>query len=448
MFKIEAMRKQYMFVFVALIIIAVAIGTIMAGDYGNLQGTFIVLTGIGILAFFLFPRLVHQDEKNFLPKILFLGLIAKIVSVFIRLWIDFGLGVSVSDAIGYMRNGAIVARHIWHLDFSQLSSYLTWGIPFMNLVTGVVYSIIGITRNGGYLVFSLISFMGSYFFYRAYTIVFPNENRRLFAIYVFFLPSILFWANGIGKDALILFFISLCAYGAAKYFVQKKFTGLIISIISLVGAFFVRPHIASILAVSFVAGYLLQGIRQKFYRSYSFYLVVISAGLALIILLPKIASIIGVPGLSIPELLNYLNSRQDLTAIGGSTFTAVNISNPLNIPYLFITVFFRPFPWEANNFQAVIQSAEGLLVLGVLIWQFRSIKKALRLSVSNGYVFFILVYIVTFVLTFSSVTNFGILARQRVMMYPLLFMLLAFKPAPSRNNAKITEKSNVTLVQN
>jgi hypothetical protein len=444
MFKTAVTHKRIVLVIVALVLAAIVTGALMANGYDEIQATIIVLTVIGIIAFFLIPRLAREDEKGFLPKILFWGLIARIISVFLRIWIDFGMGVSVSDAIGYMRNGTAVAQHIWHLEFSQLSSFLTWGTSFINLFTGIIYSFIGITQNGGYLVFSLFSFFGSYFFYRAFTLAFPNENKRLFALLIFFLPSI--WANGIGKDSLIFLFIGLCTYGAAKYILHQKFTGLLITVLSILGVFYIRPHIAFILAVSLFAGYLLQGIRHRQFHRLSFYVVVISAGAALIVILPRIASLIGVPGLSITEVLTYLNGRQELTAIGGSTFAPIDISNPINIPYLFITILFRPFPWEAHNVQAIIQSFEGLLLLGILLWRFRSIKKAAVLSISNGYTLFIFIYIAAFIVAFSTIQNFGILARQRTMLYPFLFMLLAYTPASSQADIETADMSRVPVV--
>lgn len=441
MFEMTSIRKQTAVISIALLILAGVTGAIMANGYGEIQASVIVLTGIGIIAVFLIPRLSNQEERDFLPKVLFWGLIARITAVFIRIWIDFGMGVSVSDAIGYMRTGNTVAQHIWHLEFSQLLPFIEWGIPFTGLVTGIVFSLIGITQNGGYLVFCLVSFVGSYFFYRAYVLAFPDANKRFYALLVFFLPSILYWANGIGKDSLIFLFIGLCAYGGAQYLLRQKFIGLIILVLSLVGVFYIRPHISVLLAVSLFAGYCLQGVRQKHFRRFSFYLVVISAGLVILLILPRIAGILGVPGLSITEVLTYLTGRQELTAIGGSTFAAIDVSNPLNIPVLVITILFRPFPWEAHNIQAIMASVEGVVLAGMAVWRFRSIRSAFHVSVSNGYILFILVYITAFILAFSAIQNFGILVRQRTMLYPFIFMLMAYAPSSQavKRNAEIPE---------
>jgi hypothetical protein len=47
----------------------------------------------------------------------------------------------------------------------------------------------------------------------------------------------------------------------------------------------------------------------------------------------------------------------------------------------------------------------------------------------------VLAYSAMFVVGFSSIANFGILARQRVQLYPLLLVLLAVRPAEARDAA-------------
>jgi len=77
--------------------------------------------------------------------------------------------------------------------------------------------------------------------------------------------------------------------------------------------------------------------------------------------------------------------------------------------------------------------------MGVILWRLKSLGKAAVSSISNTYLLFILIYIIAFVFAFVSVQNFGLLARQRTMMFPLFFMLLAYVPFHTRTEARVPD---------
>ena len=92
-------------------------------------------------------------------------------------------------------------------------------------------------------------------------------------------------------------------------------------------------------------------------------------------------------------------------------------------------MLFRPFPFEVHNVPALLAAIEGtvLMALFVLSWpRLRTIPGRLR---KQPYVTFCLTYTVLFCLVFSAFQNFGILARERVMVYPFVLVLLALPAA-------------------
>ena len=50
----------------------------------------------------------------------------------------------------------------------------------------------------------------------------------------------------------------------------------------------------------------------------------------------------------------------------------------------------------------------------------------------SSYAMFAAAYVLLFAFAFASINNFGILARQRVQMFPLMLVLLALPPRPPR----------------
>ena len=95
------------------------------------------------------------------------------------------------------------------------------------------------------------------------------------------------------------------------------------------------------------------------------------------------------------------------------------------LPFATVTILFRPFPFEAHNAQAAVTALESTLLLCLTIAQRRSIWRAVRELRRRPYVAFILVYAAGFVVAFASISNFGILARERVQLLPFFLVLLA-----------------------
>jgi hypothetical protein len=121
---------------------------------------------------------------------------------------------------------------------------------------------------------------------------------------------------------------------------------------------------------------------------------------------------------------------QERTSSGGSEFTPASVADsPLNLPEAAITVLFRPFPTEAHNAQALASALEGAFLMLVVVLRFRWIAAALRSARTTPYLVFAITYTVLFVVGYSTFSNFGILARERVQLYPLFLVLLSVPPA-------------------
>ncbi len=409
----------------------------VASDY-DWQGMVIVTAAICILAVFLIPRLARHRDSLISAKILAVGLALKLGFAMLRNWTSFVLYGGAADAYGYHLKGTLISQDIWRLNFNAVTPYITWGTSFVEFFTGAIYSITGPSIYAGYLVYAFLAFLGSYYFYRAFRIAFPEGNKWLYISLIFFFPSILFWPNGIGKDALIFLFLGLFAYGGARM-VQGRLQGLIPIAIGLVGTLYVRPHIAVILALSFILAFSLPGIGKRPVRIATFIIVLLAVvGLGWLFL-PQIASYIGLEELSPQGLLDRFQYQSELTTQGGSAFQTMDIKNPLTYPWAMVTLLFRPFPWEAHNALALIQSLEGILVIILVVWRLKSLGKALGSSIANPYTRFILIYAIAFTIAFAVVANFGIIARQRMMFLPFFFMLISFTPFRARSKYKALE---------
>ena len=91
---------------------------------------------------------------------------------------------------------------------------------------------------------------------------------------------------------------------------------------------------------------------------------------------------------------------------------------------------FRPFPWEVNSAQTLIASAEGMFLLGLFWINRRSLRFSVTHWRAHPFIGFILVFSAETAIALScAFSNFGLIARERVMFTPLLLMLVVAFPA-------------------
>jgi 4-amino-4-deoxy-L-arabinose transferase-like glycosyltransferase len=301
-----------------------------------------------------------------------------------------------------------------------------WGTNFIIMLTGWLAFLFGPAFQALMIIFATLSYCGQYLFYRAFCIAFPTRPHKTAALFMFFLPSIVFWTSTIGKDAVIFFFIGSCCYGYAKMARRADPVGLVTVLISLGGVMLVRPPIAGMLAISLSGAYFFSRNRRGL------------GGMAI--------KILGVPLLLLASVYFVAQARTflDMTdigqtagilrrvaknnQIGGSAFGSSLTYRLAAAPFL----LFRPFLWEVRSPQAAIAGIEALGLM-IFTWRRRDrVRSSFRSWRDSGFVLFCWVYTLEFSLMFAgAMTNFGLLARQRVMLIPLALTIVLSQPLPS-----------------
>jgi hypothetical protein len=184
----------------------------------------------------------------------------------------------------------------------------------------------------------------------------------------------------------------------------------------------VRPHIAAFIALSIGAAYMLFSLRGQ--RSFGAWLVggivVVALGYFMV---QGGAEFLELEDLSADSLEARIQEQQRRTTKGGSSYETVSIFTPTGFINGIVTTAVRPFPWEASGVPMLMTSLETIGWL-ILCWkQRRAFWKKLKSSGSDPVAAFALFYTVAMLLALTSLGNFGIIARQRVMALPFLWML-------------------------
>jgi hypothetical protein len=338
-------------------------------------------------------------------------------------------GLYISTTVRLYHYAADMAHYVWNAEgyattFQQTGALTIpdplLGTNFISFLLQCLFVVTGISLPVAMIIFASLSFWGTYFIYRAFSISFPESKRfDLLATLIFLLPSCVFWTASIGKDAVVMLGLGVATLGFAKLHHRAGVPGYLFLAAGLAIVMTVRPHMAGIVAIAMIFPYLfgpnrtgLSGVAIKAFG---------------IPALVTLTWFLVAKGATYAEIQDFSESRSTLVhlaasnaALGGSTYGGSLTARLALAPFLLI----RPFPFEVYNFQAAFASLEGLGLLA-MFWRRRKILyQSLRHIRSSPFAMFLVLYTVEFTIIYAAATtNFGLLNRQRVMLIPFTVML-------------------------
>jgi hypothetical protein len=377
------------------------------------------------------PALARQAKREGdgrVFRLLVAALVVKMLVSLLRYHHGFNLGEG-SDAQAYDRIGTEIAGRFIDGNFNSGLPNI-WDSNWIRFFTASIYTVIRPSVISGYLIYAWLAFWGTFFFYRAFVLAVPEGNRRSYARWLFFMPSMLFWPSSIGKESWMTFGLGIAAFGAAKMVRGRFVPGALVSAIGIALAALVRAPVAALFGIATVTGCLLRRSSHQL-RQLAPVAKLASAALLVggaFVLLAAMRSYFVRSGLG-TDVDKIVSESLRLTSTGGSEFTPASTSSPVGIFVASITVLFRPFIFEAHTIEAAAISIEGLLLLLFSIARFRSFLAAARGIREFPYVAVAILYVAGSILGLASIANFGILARQRTLLFPMYLVLMCFLPS-------------------
>lgn len=431
--------------------IVVALGfvwTMLEGNYNQFGGL--------LVALFLFVATVpvarhaaRVENWPGLSSLLMVGMVLRLVGAVARYLVAYGLYGGVADASTYTS----VAQQNYHA-FRHLHVFVPKASVYHNIVPWVgtvVYALAGPTEIGSFFVFAWFNFLGCYLFYRAFRIAFPEGDGRRYAYMIMLLPGLLYWPSSLGKEGWMMLVLGLATYGVARV-LAGRLGGYTALLAGIGGTLLVRPHLALIFLPAALLALVLRraapGKRRPMARVVGIVVIV----LASLVVVGKVQSYFGIKNLDVQSVTKELKTTRTQTAEGNSAFNPPNAQSPLGYPEAVVTVMFRPFPWEAKSKTVLVASGEGLLLMGLVAASWRRLRRLPHFLVRSPYVMFCFIYSALFILAFSNFANFGILARERVQMWPMVLALLALpmaapSPAMAQSDAGAIEDVSPRLTR-
>lgn len=417
------------------VVVGAAVAAALFGFlYSNelVLGHLVVMFAVWIIGAYALGKRARTEADPWLPKLMTVAMLAKLIGSWTRLQVLI---------VFYDRSGDAGRYHQWGLQNAAI--WRTFQVPdlataggggdgtqFVSWLTGLLYAPYEPSVLGGFWIFALLAFLGQCFFYFAFREAAPSHVWKRYAILIFFWPTLVYWPSSIGKEAVIMFFLGSGAWAASWLYRQYslRWLPLIVGSVFMIGM--IRIHLAALLAVSIVVGTLLSkaqpGLALAARR-----VIVLVMGVALMVPLVTGVSeqfdldLTSSPSFSVEELEPAFDHVESRTRQGGSAIQGGAITSLTEIPAGVLTVLARPLPHEASNVQMLAASLEGVLLLGLLLWRAPQMLRNIRLVRGSPYLVFCAIYSVLFIWAWSAVANLGIMARQRSLVLPFLFALIA-----------------------
>jgi hypothetical protein len=397
-----------------------------AGNY-HVWGGMVALPVVALLSVPMLRSACRREVDPRIKRLILWAFGLKLIAALPRYWMAFALYDGFADATGYNDFGRQIADSIWAgrpvFDVGPMV-----GTGFLRLLTGLVYTVTGPSLLAGFVVFSWLGFWGMYLFYRAFRLALPDEDVLLYARLVFLLPSLLFWPSSIGKEAAITLTLGVTAYGAARIMTWAS-GGFPLLLLGLTGTALIRPHVAVLAFLAISLAYVLRRARPD-----ATALTPIGKALGVTVLLlvgvlvmRSALKFLGVDSFNADTVNGWLDETARRTDQGGSSFAVIGSGTPLQYPAAVLTVLFRPLPFEATSLQALVTSLEGVFLLGLGVRHRRRLLRVLAGLRRRPYVAMCIIYTLLFSYAFSQISNFGIIARQRVQVLPFAVALICVR---------------------
>ena len=371
-----------------------------------------------------------------LKRLFYAALLLRLVGTLGRYYMVTVLYDNTGDSFQYFEWGLRYNEYIWTLDFepmmdpSRWSGQKWWGTQFVRFLTGFLVAFGGESFIGAFLFYSLIAFIGLIGFVMAFRNAYPEVEVSKYARWVWLFPSLWFWPSAIGKEAVILMGLGLAAWGFSGRGGRVNWLLLCLGILVV---FAVRVQVAAVLVLALILAHWLSLSGRWTVGRIAQGVGIVAIGLMTMQLAMQQ---MGIDSLDVEGVQTYFEqntgrggSDGDPTRRGAGSAVDGAAIGLGGVPVAVANILFRPFPWEARNAQLLITSFE-IMAMWAIVWARRhSFLPALRHWRSDRLlrlaVPFILVYSVSIGMLLA---NMGLIARQRILLFPFFFILVEAVP--------------------
>jgi Dolichyl-phosphate-mannose-protein mannosyltransferase len=394
------------------------------------------LAFIGLVSQPIIRKMVQIENDPRLTKILRWSLVLHLAGAPAQIFVVNHFYHGVADYLQYDHAAGAIGNNFRHFDFSihgsGESTHLI-GDGALTIVGGVVMVFTGTNQLAAFFVFAWLSFLGALCFYRAFSITFPDADKRRYALMLFFLPSLLFWTADLSKEAVLSLSLGIATYGCARALQRMRGGFILIVVGSLIGVF-VRPNEVALLVGAFVIAMVFRPSDERTLRGFR----LIGSWIFLALVVVAAVNLAGKQlHLSTKGVSGALNSthknnnkKTEELATGAGSGGVPYSKDPITFPRDVYEVLFNPLPITAHNGTQLIAAAENTVIVVLLYRSRRNLKALPRAMLVRPYLLLCLVYSLAFLYSFAALGNLGLITRERTLLFPFMLVLLCVPISP------------------
>ena len=303
----------------------------------------------------------------------------------------------------------------WHVNEYHMVRLLA----ILNVFTfGNVWANIVLIAFGSYA-----ATMGLFKSFKRFLVIDADKKNRIF-LFLFFLPSIVFWTGGLLKDAPV--FMLLCVIIIQLFTIESSpnrnktpAKPLLILVVCIYALFLIRDYLAILVSLNLLLLFFARTIVKPQFLNKTFIINSITV-IVLFFAVPIVFPQLNYFHYAQSEQTYFLNGEPDpdykFSAIGGNGIAVIK-----QIPYALNNIFFRPNLMHSDSVFRLYQSVELIIVWLIIV--FLAIKMLRQKHPFSATALFMIIVAIELLGIYGlMVTDADTLSRYRSI--PLFFILL------------------------
>jgi hypothetical protein len=255
-------------------------------------------------------------------------------------------------------------------------------------------------------------------------LVIDADKKNLVFLFLFFLPSIVFWTGGLLKEAPV--FMLLCVIIIQLFTIESSpnrnktpAKPLLILVVCIYALFLIRDYLAILVSLNLLLLFFARTIVKPQYLNKTFIINTITV-IVLFFAVPIVFPQLNYFHYAQSEQTYFLNGEPDpdykFSAIGGDGIAVIK-----QIPYALNNIFFRPNLMHSDSVFRLYQSVELIIVWLIIV--FLAIKMLRQKHPFSATALFMIIVAIELLGIYGlMVTDADTLSRYRSI--PLFFILL------------------------
>jgi hypothetical protein len=306
------------------------------------------------------------------------------------------------------------------------------------------------------LMFSSLSYIGIWYAYTSICKLYSHLTKEL-AIIFLFIPSVVLWGSGLGKDSLTLGGTCLVFGALVKLFLVPKPKRIKNILYLAVGSFtvlIIKPYIIYSFILCFTIGILLQRIILIKNKAAKLIIGPLLICIGMIATIGAFNYVSTDPDFGLDLIANrVLKNNKNLgesSGAGSAYDLGMNLDRvngfadilPIFPKSVFVTLF-RPFLWEVSNSAMLLSALESFLFLIFFTYILlkRKIFGIFSALIRHPIAISCLLYTVIFAgLVGISSGNFGTLVRYKIPCLPFFGLALVLLNEKGKTSLKVSDK--------